>query len=527
MEEKETKNKFWKGVLVGALVTAFAGFAVVGFATGIWIIGRRTSESQSIQATGTDANKLDMKKIEPKLQYMEALIDKYFLFDENMTEEEQKKNGTAEDWIYRGYMYSLNDPYSVYYDKDEYTSLNEENSGTYCGIGVQVSQNVYTGIITAVKVFKDSPAQEAGMLHGDNIYKVEDIEATGEDLSLLVSDHIRGEEGTKVHLTVYRQSTDEYVEMDVERRMVENPTVEYEMLENKAGYISLSSFEEVSSEQFKKAVDDLTAQGMEKLIVDLRNNGGGVVQAAKEIADYLLPDGKTIVSFKGKGIDDSTYSSDDGHEVYVPIVLLVNGESASASEVLTGALKDNNWATIVGEKTFGKGIAQGVFNLPDGSGLELLRRLRARSALPVLILTANDLELDQVTGLELGADDYVTKPFSLAVLRARVNNLLRRAHSRRTVLELPPFTFDFQEMTYTRNGVPLELSRTEQRLLRLLAEHRGQTLPRARLLEQVWDGGEFVDENALSVAVNRLRAKLTDAPIRTVYGVGYVWAVEP
>ena len=168
------------------------------------------------------------------------------------------------------------------------------------------------------------------------------------------------------------------------------------------------------------------------------------------------------------------------------------------------------------ERTFSLVVLD--LNLPDGSGLELLRRLRARSALPVLILTANDLELDQVTGLELGADDYVTKPFSLAVLRARVNNLLRRAHSRRTVLELPPFTFDFQEMTYTRNGVPLELS---------LAEHRGQTLPRARLLEQVWDGGEFVDENALSVAVNRLRAKLTDAPIRTVYGVGYVWAVEP
>ena len=166
-------------------------------------------------------------------------------------------------------------------------------------------------------------------------------------------------------------------------------------------------------------------------------------------------------------------------------------------------------------------------NLPDGSGLELLRRLRTHSALPVLILTVNDLELDQVTGLELGADDYVTKPFSLAVLRARVNNLLRRAHSHSAVLELPPFTFDFQKMAYTRNGVPLELSRTEQRLLRLLVEHRGQTLSRARLLEQVWDGGEFVDENALSVAVKRLRSKLTDAPIRTIYGVGYVWAVEP
>mgnify|MGYP000131274019 CR=1 FL=1 len=197
LEEKETKNKFWKGVLVGVLVTAFSGLAVVGVATGIWTVGRRASESQSTQTAETSGTQLDMNKITPKLQYMEALIDKYFLFDENMTEEEQKKNGTAEDWIYRGYMYSLNDPYSVYYDKDEYTSLNEENSGTYCGIGVQVSQNVYTGIITAVKVFKDSPAQEAGMLPGDILYKVEDIEATGEDLSLLVSDHIRGEEGTK------------------------------------------------------------------------------------------------------------------------------------------------------------------------------------------------------------------------------------------------------------------------------------------------------------------------------------------
>ena len=157
MEEKETKNKFWKGVLVGVLVTAFSGLAVVGVATGIWTVGRRASESQSTQTAETSGAQLDMNKITPKLQYMEALIDKYFLFDENMTEEEQAKNGTAEDWIYRGYMSSLNDPYSVYYDKDEYTSLNEETSGTYCGIGVQVSQNVYTGIITAVKVFFRTP----------------------------------------------------------------------------------------------------------------------------------------------------------------------------------------------------------------------------------------------------------------------------------------------------------------------------------------------------------------------------------
>ena len=165
-------------------------------------------------------------------------------------------------------------------------------------------------------------------------------------------------------------------------------------------------------------------------------------------------------------------------------------------------------------------------NLPDGSGLALLRELRERTALPVLILTANDLEADQVLGLELGADDYVTKPCSLAVLRARVNRLLRRDRPRPAVLELPPFLFDFERMVYTREGVPLELSKTEQRLLRLLSEHRGQTLTREQLLARVWEGGEYVDENALSVAVNRLRRKLGEAPIRTVYGVGYVWEAE-
>ena len=162
-------------------------------------------------------------------------------------------------------------------------------------------------------------------------------------------------------------------------------------------------------------------------------------------------------------------------------------------------------------------------NLPDGSGLELLRRLRTHSALPVLILTANDLELDQVTGLELGADDYVTKPFSLAVLRARVNRLLRRGSAPAAALELGPFSFDFERLRFMRNGTEVELSKTEQRLLRLLVEHRGQTLTREQLLDRVWDGGEFVDANALSVAVKRLRDKLTDAPIKTVYGLGYTW----
>ena len=209
------------------------------------------------------------------------------------------------------------------------------------------------------------------MLPGDILYKVEGTPAAEEELSLLVNEHIKGEEGTRVSLEVYRQDLDEYVEMSVERRIVENPTVEHAMLEDEIGYISVSAFDSVTINQFKQAVDALEEQEMEGLIVDLRNNGGGVVQAAEEMTDYLLPDEKLVVAFKGKGMPDSSYYSKDGHQVDVPIVVLVNEESASASEVFTGALRDNDWAKIVGIKTFGKGIAQGIFEMEDGSALKL------------------------------------------------------------------------------------------------------------------------------------------------------------
>jgi carboxyl-terminal processing protease len=225
--------------------------------------------------------------------------------------------------------------------------------------------------VTVVKVFKDAPADIAGMLPGDIITAVEGMDISGMDLSLVVSDHIKGEEGTEVSLTVYRESIDDYVDLTMTRQIVQNPTVEYEMLEEKIGYVALSSFEDVSTSQFIGAVDALEEQGMQGLIVDLRNNGGGVVSVAEGIADYLTPDGKDIVSFKGKGVEDSTYVAKDGHQMDVPMVVLVNRESASASEVLTGALKDHELATVVGTKTFGKGIAQGIFPLPDGSALKL------------------------------------------------------------------------------------------------------------------------------------------------------------
>ena len=172
-------------------------------------------------------------------------------------------------------------------------------------------------------------------------------------------------------------------------------------------------------------------------------------------------------------------------------------------------------------------------NLPDGSGLQLLAQVRKTSHVPVILLTANDLEMDVVTGLEAGADDYITKPFSLAILRARVNAQLRRSIPVKTsCIEIDRFQFDFDRMAFRKDGQAIELSKTEQKLLRILVENRGQTLSRGVLVDRIWtDGAEYVDENALSVTVKRLRDKLEDTPsspqyLKTVYGIGYTWAVK-
>ena len=172
-------------------------------------------------------------------------------------------------------------------------------------------------------------------------------------------------------------------------------------------------------------------------------------------------------------------------------------------------------------------------NLPDGSGLDLLMKVRKAGAMPVILLTANDMEMDIVNGLEAGADDYITKPFSLAVLRARVNTQLRHVSVQRSnVVEIDDFLFDFEQMEYRKYGCMIELSKTEQKLARILVENRGHTLSRTVLVDKIWtDGAEYVDENALSVTVKRLRDKLEKVPskpsyLKTVYGIGYTWAVK-
>ena len=387
LKDKEPKNKFWKGVLVGSLVTAFCGICVVALASGIWVIGRGVTAQQNIDSTISDETHaeqdavltveendggLDMSVIGPKLKGIEQAIQEYFLFDEKDEDETAKERiMSAEDWIYTAYVMSLGDPYSAYYTAEDYKTLMENTEGEYCGVGVLMSQNVYTGLINVLKVFKEAPADQAGMLPGDVLTGVDGLDVIGMDLSLVVSDYIKGDEGTDVTLTVYRASEDEYIDLTMTRAIVQHPTVEYEMLENQIGYINLSSFEDVSAAQFISAVEDLESKGMKALVLDIRNNTGGVVTAAEDIADYILPDGKEIVSFKGKALPDSTDISMDKHQLDLPMAVLVNGQSASASEILSGALGYHDAAVIVGTKTFGKGIAQGMFSIPDGSALKL------------------------------------------------------------------------------------------------------------------------------------------------------------
>lgn len=387
--EKKNKNRFWKGVLVGALVTAFAGLVIVGIAAGISIIGHTVMDGQSmagiIESSGNpEEEALNLQRIGNKLDLLEQVVDDYFLFEEDVDTEQMEAG------IYKGMLAGLEDPYTTYYTAEEYRAMTEETEGVYCGIGVQVSQNLETGIITILRVFPGTPAEEAGLKKGDSLYKVGALDVYDQELDTLVSQYIRGEEGTFVDLTVLRDG--EEISATVERRMVESVTVEAQLLPDKTGYVMVTQFDLVTADQFISAVDSLEKQGMERLVIDLRDNPGGVVDACVKMAAYLLPEDQyegTILStadkngkgdryycqggkllFEGSG-SNPEYPMDDGHELDMPIAVLINGMSASASEVFAGALRDYGMATLVGTTSFGKGIVQALLPLDDGSAVKV------------------------------------------------------------------------------------------------------------------------------------------------------------
>ncbi len=350
----ENKKQFIRGIAVGVVITAVvAGGVSFGSRALTKVSDEKKAESGELNLTST--------AVEDKITEIETLVQKYYL---NEIDTEQ-----VENYLYKGMIAGLDDAYAAYYTKEEYQSMMDSTNGSYYGIGVEMSQNMTTGIITITRVFAGSPAEEAGLLPGDVIYKVQDTEVTGEDLTKVVS-MVKGAEGTTVPISVAREGESDYLTFDVERRTIEISTVEHRMLDGNIGYISIASFDDVTVNQFLTALEDLENQGETALIIDLRNNGGGLVSSAGSILDRLLPEG-LIVYTEDKYGNREELKSDAENYFDKPLAVLVNGNSASASEIFAGAIKDYGIGTLVGTQTFGKGIVQKVYPLSDGTAVKL------------------------------------------------------------------------------------------------------------------------------------------------------------
>ena len=311
-----------------------------------------------------DADKeqvIPYERIIKKLEFLHGLVEGYYL--------EDVKDEGFEDGVYKGFIDSLNDPYSTYYTAEEFSALMESSSGIYCGIGATVSENIKTGVITIVKPFDGSPAYKAGILPGDILYKVNGEEVTGEDLSEVVS-KMKGLEGTEVIISVVRKGKSNPLEFTMKREKIEVPTIEYQMLEHNIGYIIISEFDEITVTQFKNAVDELEKEGMKGLIVDVRNNPGGLLDSVVEILDRLIKPGLVVYTEDKNGKREEEKAT-EGDYVKVPMAVIINGNSASASEIFAGTLQDYGVADIIGTTSFGKGIVQKVIPLSDGTAVKL------------------------------------------------------------------------------------------------------------------------------------------------------------
>lgn len=357
----EDNKKFLKG-FAGGILSATVIVALVIFISKYSNLSLQLTESNNSSDTQTNAQEtVGGAYTNAKVDAIREIIDRYYLED---ADENALVTG-----IYKGLVSGLGDPYSVYYTEDEYNRLMETTEGIYCGIGVSVSQNIETGIITLVKPFKNAPGFEAGILPGDILYKVNGEEVTGQDLTTVVA-KIKGEEGTTVDLTVVRENETDYIDITVARRQVEIPTIEYEMLDNNIGYILISEFDTVTQQQFFDAFTDLNNKGMQGLIVDLRDNPGGILDVVNSILDNILPEG-LIVYTEDKAGHKEEYTSDAEHYFDKPLAVLINGNSASASEIFAGAVKDYGIGTLVGTTTYGKGIVQRLIELGDGTAMKL------------------------------------------------------------------------------------------------------------------------------------------------------------
>lgn len=352
------KNKnFLLGLLTG--MTSTLVILILCYSIYVYQTMNRSSESDST-ATLSEVG-LNYSRVESKMRLLEQSIDKYYL--DQVTEQD------VEDGIFKGLVESLDDPYSKYYTADEYESLQESSSGNYCGIGAVVSQNKQTGIITILNAYENGPAGKAGLKEGDILYAVDGKAVEDRELTDIVSD-MKGEEGTTVTISILRGEEDKPRDFTITRGNVEVPTVAYDLLDDKIGYIVVSEFDEVTKEQFRNAIDDLLDQGMNGLVIDLRDNPGGLLDTVVDMLDRLIDKGMLVYT-KDKNGDGNEYKADDQDSLDLPLSVLINGNSASASEVFAGAVQDYGIGTLVGTTSFGKGIVQSIVPFSDGTAVKL------------------------------------------------------------------------------------------------------------------------------------------------------------
>ncbi len=357
MARKKQKRTFVKGVVTGVMSTLCI-LALLSMAGMFWIQGRFSTGGGVF---GSASENIVDGSVRNKINELSAIIRQYYYEDVDTK--------ALTDGLYKGLFASLGDPYSAYYNEDEYEELMISAEAKYSGIGAVLQQNSKTMEVHIVRVYEGTPAQKAGLKAGDRVLQVEDIEASSMQLAELVT-HIRGEENSKVYLKVLREGEPEPIEYRVKRSRVDVPTVQGMMLEDDIGYIGIAEFGEATAKAFKLQVRELQDQGMEKMVVDLRDNPGGMLTSVTEILDYILPEG-LIVYTEDKYGNRQEEESDAEHYLDLPMAVLINGNSASSSEIFAGAIRDYDYGTLIGTTTYGKGIVQTVRSLSDNSAIKL------------------------------------------------------------------------------------------------------------------------------------------------------------
>lgn len=365
-DENDKQGGGKKGLFVSGVIMGMAGALLILCAV---YLGVRIQNMVELKGSGLFSNGTVFSEdsaisadVVRKLQLLEKTIDEYFYLRE-VTDEE------LEEGLYRGLLEALEDPYSEYYTAEELNELMSQTEGVYYGIGAYVSLDEATSLPKISGVIDGTPAQEAGLRDNDLIYEIDGISAYGLTLTEAVS-MIKGEEHTEVTLTIIRLGESDDLTFVIPRRKVESPTVNYEMMENNMAYIQITEFDDVTVDQFADALATMKGSGMEGLILDLRANPGGNLTSVVEIARRLLPKGM-IVYTENKDGKREEYTCDGKRQLTVPLVVLVDMNSASASEILAGAIQDYGIGTLVGTTTFGKGIVQQIIPFSDGSAVKV------------------------------------------------------------------------------------------------------------------------------------------------------------